>query len=400
MLTPLISNRASAFTPPSDDWYHLVPRGTFPMPSDHPLPALASALPAPASQILDDKALESICNRFANDALRQNFAGLLIDFDHFSYDPDKPSEAAGWLQELQNRSDGLWGRIKWSDKGEDSIRNGRYRFVSPTWLLRDCEVVPSPSATPPSALPTPPSPSATPHSPLSTLHLLRPLRLDSLALTNSPNLRGMAPLSNRGRDAGLSAGPSAHSENIHGGLIPGAPSVAKTTKTRMKTVATQLGLSPDASEEAIHSEVARLLQSVLPLRNRVAEVETAHAGLLAAQVESDLDLHQHRFPAAQRDNWKKFLLTNRAATLDLLSGLPETEPPAIPNRKPVIPPIHNRETALNPGERLDSAHRTPAPEITKTQAANIRNRAVLLRAADQKLTYDQSFQMAKNELAG
>ena len=114
----------------------------------------------------------------------------MIDFDHFSYDPGRSSEAAGWLQALERRADGLWGRIKWSDKGEEAVTNGRYRFVSPTWLREDCEVVSVPTESPSGDSPRR-SPDGNPDD-SNPKQALRPLRLDSLALTNSPNLRGMA----------------------------------------------------------------------------------------------------------------------------------------------------------------------------------------------------------------
>ena len=179
----------------------------------------------------------------------------------------------------------------------------------------------------------------------------------------------------------------------------------------MKTIATTFGLSPDASEEAIHAEVTKLLsqarqstEALTPLKNRVSELEASNAHLLAAQVESDLDLHQKRFPAAQRDAWKKQLLANRTATLELLSGLPEAAAQStIGNRKSEMSPrIHNRETAVDPGSRLaaqSDAGTLLSVGCSSAQAAAIRNRATELRSADKSLSYSQAFDRARRELA-
>ena len=55
----------------------------------------------------------------------------------------------------------------------------------------------------------------------------------------------------------------------------------------MKTVCTLLGLSAEATEEAVHAEVARAL-------NRVKELE-------GSQIESDLETYKNRFDPKQRE---------------------------------------------------------------------------------------------------
>ena len=93
----------------------------------------------------------------------------------------------------------------------------------------------------------------------------------------------------------------------------------------MKTVNTLVGLADDASEEALHSEVSKLLETTNPLKRRLAQLETAHATLLLAQVDSDLELHNNRILESERPKWKEALLNNRNGTLELLSTLPQLE---------------------------------------------------------------------------
>lgn len=153
----LLLNRDFAL--PGDGFYHLAPLGEFPHAK------------AGVVQVVDAAAVEAMSNRFREAAMGDNFAGLLVDFDHFSLDNDKSSEAAGWITEVQNRADGLWGKIRWSDVGEAAVKGGRYRFISPVWAREDCEEIGN--------------------------GRVRPARLMNAAVTNDPNLKGITPLSNR-----------------------------------------------------------------------------------------------------------------------------------------------------------------------------------------------------------
>lgn len=104
-------------------------------------------------------------------AMEMKFARkVLVDQEHFSYDLDKSSEAYGWLVEVAARSDGIHGRIEWTDKGETAVANSRYRFLSPVFLPRDLQSLGD--------------------------NRFRPLRIDSLGMTNKPNLP-VKPLLNR-----------------------------------------------------------------------------------------------------------------------------------------------------------------------------------------------------------
>ena len=150
-----ISNRAGKFVMPADGWFHLVPVGEF-------------AHDSGVMQVVDQAAIASLANRFVPSAL--------VDFDHFSYDPERSSEAAAWVDAVEARADGLWGKLRLTDVGEPALTNGRYRFLSPVWLPSDVESLGS-------------GPDGRTR--------VRPLRLDTVGLTNNPNMRGMVPLTNR-----------------------------------------------------------------------------------------------------------------------------------------------------------------------------------------------------------
>lgn len=154
---------ASRFKLPEDGWFHLVPKGRFPV-VDPEKPSRKII------QVVDDAALKSMLDRFKSESQQPNFPGLLVDYDHFSYDASGSSVASGWVSELQNRADGIWGKVRWTDSGEAKLRGGAFRFISPVFDKAGSQK-------------------------LSETEF-RPMRLDSLGLTNSPNLRGMVPLAN------------------------------------------------------------------------------------------------------------------------------------------------------------------------------------------------------------
>lgn len=152
-LQPIANRGADGdFLLPPDNWIQLVPLGEF----EH----AGSGL----TQVLDRVAVETMAKQFVNGGER------LIDFDHESLNKNKRTTAAGWLQNVQARADGLWGRIRWSKAGGDAVRGGDYKYISPVFLPSECESLGN--------------------------SRVRPLRLDSAGLTNRPNLT-VAAFANR-----------------------------------------------------------------------------------------------------------------------------------------------------------------------------------------------------------
>jgi hypothetical protein len=93
----------------------------------------------------------------------------------WNYDPSA-SKAAGWITELKADTEGLWAKVRWTAKGESAVTGGEYRLVSP--------VFPKPSLC----------------EDLGE-NRIRPRQLQSVALTNEPNIKGARPLTNRWSDA-------------------------------------------------------------------------------------------------------------------------------------------------------------------------------------------------------
>ena len=155
------------FKHPADGWYMIEAKG------DHP------NREAGVVQVIDAPAISSIVNRFNADSdggkLRHGDM-MLVDHEHFSSDPDKETRAYGWLERLQSREDGVYGKIRWSKTGKEAVDGGDYRFFSTEYAPEDLEAVKNRGA-----------------------NFVRPQRLDGLTLTNMNNNRGQKAITNSDR---------------------------------------------------------------------------------------------------------------------------------------------------------------------------------------------------------
>jgi phage I-like protein len=311
-------NSPTTFQPAPDGWFHIAPLGTFP----HPTGAL---------QVIDAEACDAMARTFAEEARQPNFPGLLVDFDHASHDPAQPTTAAGWISSLEPRDDGLYAQVRWSDLGHQALTGGRYRLASPVWNRADCDEWSAPSG-----------------DDRDALHL-RPRRLDRLALTNDPNLPGLAPLSNRKEF--LEPSMNLRTEILNHLRLPAAAGDGEIT-------------------EALRAQAAELES----LRNRCARLGEAQA---------DADLERFADVITNRDVVRTQLLANRDATLAVLGAL---RMPAV--SEPLHQPrLHRPNLAL-------LSPLTPEPETAA--ARRVANRARQLQS-QLKIGHHAAFRLAEGE---
>lgn len=367
----ILSNRAGAFSFPDDGWCHLVPKGEFPHKESGVV------------QVFDDEAFDAMIRNFRTEEQKPNFPGIRGDFDHFSYDNDKSTEASCWIQDVQKRENGLWGRLKLTTKGRAGAEGGDYRLLSPTFRPAECSILENRAMT-----------NGAGEKETRPLRV-RPLRLDSIAFCNNPNLAGMVPISNRGE-------------------APPQNPAAETKINRMKKVCDELGLSQDAAEDAIHAEVKKLKNRAQQadmaheaLKNRCASLEADNTSLLKNQVESDLTVYANRIPKGWEEKVKGMLLENRASNIEWLKGLPEIKTPGAPapihNRNADLSDIARRNGASDPSAIAAAANQTPdeTPE-SRARARTIRNRASQILAMSiknrQGKQYDRCWKEAESEI--
>lgn len=156
---------------------------------------------------------------------------LVIDINHAT-DIAAPnggaSPAQGWIEELQHREDGLWGRVAWTMAGKRALNSRAYRFLSPVIVAAK-----------------------------STGKVAAVLRA---SLTNNPNLRGLTPVLN-------------------------ATQTTETDMDFLKQLLAALGLPETADEQTALATVATLKTSVSAHAADMARIAKAAKAAEGASVE-------------------------------------------------------------------------------------------------------------------
>jgi hypothetical protein len=320
MSAPILNRKGEL---PSDGWYQIEVAGEWPAGEGR-------------RQIIDEKAMTSIVNRFTAEkaAAGDNWMGLLVDKDHLSHDLENPTDAMAWLQSVEIRNGELWGQLDLSDEGEAAVKGKRYKRFSTEYDPEDLEVVDA--------------------------GRVRPLRLAGLAFTNRPNNRGGKPISNRSEQPG----GQKHNDN----------------KPTMKSIAEKLGLPADADEAAILDAITKLQSEAKTAKDKAAEVEA----------DAVLNRFGPRVPEAAKAGWRAQLITNRADTEKLM----EDTLPAADTKQPER--IHNRENAKTPP--AVGAKDKADEQQQETEARAIRNRATeLQKASNGRRGWKECWDQAESE---
>lgn len=215
-----------------------------------------------------------------------NFSGeVLVDIDHGSIEGG--TEAAAWVTGLRADPDkGLVGTFRFTDTGADAVSNRRYRFVSVAWILDEGG---------------------------------EPCRLDSVALTNRPNLP-VRPILNR------------KPADVNPPVANGAGTSKEPEMDKLKEL---LGLGAEATEE----EVIAAVQAVIARRD---ELEKA-----AADAEAEQFAVENEDCCRDREELKNCYLADKALA------------------KRMVANMRVRTPAAKPGQKLLNAAAAKAPAIGK-----------------------------------
>jgi phage I-like protein len=279
-----IPTEGVGFKLPADGWLMLAPYGEFPGVLERRV----------GEQLVQEECVQVI-NRAIAETLVAGFQpDLLTDYEH----DEENTIAAGWVQELQARDNGLYGRMRWSTKGKADVEGGNYRYFSPVFATR-------------------------------TLGPGReePVRLIGNTLTNRPNFRkAIQAISNRE-----------------------TPTKEKSMNPKLLAL---LGLTAGADAAAIESAVATItnkLALIPTLEQELTVVKNREQTLLAAQAEADLLTFKDVIAADSVADVKEQLIKNREPTLKLLKGL-KVAPAALP---PSPQHVKNKVTAPVGGDAGD-----------------------------------------------
>lgn len=327
MQGPLATITNRDFKIAEDGWYQLVPIGEFPG-----VLRLGDKREE-ITQVLDKDALTKLVNSVQGE--------LLIDFEHFASDPNKETRAAGWIQDVELREDGIYMRPKWSGSGKTSIENGDYRFISPEFEgvenLGNGRV--------------------------------RPTKLTGAGLTNKPALKTLKALSNRETDD-----TTTHQNNN------------MDYKALLKTL---LGLSGDPTDEQIQTAASAFTQTANKDKEakEIAELKNRAEALTKELVEADLKTFEGVIQ--DREAVKAALIKDRDGTVALLKSLkPAVE---VTTEATAREAIYNRDNAKAP-----TASETKAAQEADARAAKIRNRASEI-SKNEGISFSQAWARAEAE---
>lgn len=164
---------------------------------------------------------------------------LVIDYEHQTLSGEK-APAAGWIQSLELRSDGVWGKIRyWSEEAKSYLEKGEYRYFSPTILFKGGKA--------------------------ASIH--------SVALTNHPALHNIDALVAND----LNMNPSGNPDTKEGGSMPENEVTAMTDGEVVALARDLLGLT-DCTNENVRGKLLALktqAEMVPLLQERVRTLEGA-----------------------------------------------------------------------------------------------------------------------------
>jgi phage I-like protein len=324
-LKPLLNRGADgAYKLPEDGFYQVIPYGEF------------AHKPTGLMQIVDNKAGKAILAAFKADkdakAKADDPGILLCDYDHFSGDAKLPSKASGWIEDLQNRDDGIYAKIRWTPEGEKAVTSGDYRYPSPSFKPDEIEWIDNKT--------------------------IRPLRLDRVGITNDPNMKTIKPLSNRGGspeieessrravtkdvidNAGNSAGARKGWITRHQGLASVHATLASQHLAAGRTgeAATHQKLAEHhlakAEELKRKNAVAVVAKKTNPKR---AALKLDPAKIAAAKKETSDSLTSQAHAVSKTSPGAADRLNKRAAELHADATNPKPKPPPLPGKG--APPV-------------------------------------------------------------
>ncbi len=322
-------------------------------------------------QICDKEACEAIVAKFNEERSSiPNWGGMLLDFDHFSYDPDKSTEAAGWIEELEVRNDGVWAKPRFSSAGKDKVDGAVYRFVSP--VLENFDNLGG--------------------------NRIRPRRMDSAGLTNRPNIWGMMPWANR---SAADSGKDAVRNSDAAG--------EKLNMDHKKLLCSLLGIGADATDEQIataadaakgkktevETEIANKNREIAVLRTEKTAIETKLNSARKVRIDQLVEENKDTFDETELRNrltadfeGTEALLAKRVAKEN--RGTQGKGASGVKGYKP----LHNRDNGAHPAD----PNGEQGSQTSDIEAARITKRTNEIMRAEPKCNFNVAWNRAKDEV--
>lgn len=246
----------------------LMSASTLPDGGEAGAPEWIQLLPAGKIETFDGRGPYSVADveKLLTASLEAADGKLVLDENH-STDATEfgPARALGWIGEMENRDGGIWGKVEWTKFGKELVEGRAYRGVSPV-ITADSET--------------------------GRIGLI--LRA---ALTNNPNLRGMAALHNSQTHmendmdflesliAALGLEEGASEDDVLAAVKKALEGTSDDTDEALQSFATALGEKVKPEVQSILSAI-KAVATAKSLQTGMVTVETFNA-LQARFVELD-----------------------------------------------------------------------------------------------------------------
>lgn len=246
---------------------------------------------------------------------------LVLDENHstdLAAPKGEPAPARGWIVELQQRADGIWGRVEWTPRGRELMENREYRGVSPVIA----------------------------HLKNGTVVAIR-----RASLTNQPNLQGLTSLHQEDHAMdlkemlveALGLGEDADDAAIAAAVkkaLGGTEKAQEAVQSALSPLAKELGLADDA-------DGATVLAGVVSLKAAKGSDDDAVTALQSELADTTLSLNALKADVARkdavafvdsaiqagrvgvkpmRDRYISMHMADAAGTEELVNALPKVEP--------------------------------------------------------------------------
>lgn len=347
--TAHFSNRASLPIAHTDTtagkkpWIHIVPKGRFPgvavVPAGAKIKGYEGTFDEPT-------AIETVTEYNAEllAALVQSFEGdVLVDYEHFSHDPNKPTDAAGWGSAVRVSADGIELEVDWADPAKEKIQQKVYRYISPEFSgdvrFEDDEFKFYPEA------------------------------LTGAGLTNRPKLKALRPV-------------SANRETT-------------TPPTDMKAkqwLCSILGISADTPDDQLEAKVTAFQTELTDLRKEAKSGKDAAAENETLRTEQmNRDLERFADVIDDKEAAKALLSLNREKAVKVFEGLQSKLKPE--PRTPLFQ--KNRATPPNGQQHFEEGEDADEKATAHFRAVEARAHTIV---RERGLSWTQAFDAAKAEL--
>jgi phage I-like protein len=276
------------------EWVHLLPAGTF--------------------RGADGRGPYSVRNPDAIVAAQAARGKLVLDENHstdhaMTHGGEAP--ARGWIVELQNRQDGVWGRVDWTPSGKKLMADRAYRGISPAIAVRETsgevsEIVRA-------------SLTNAPNLPLQHLHSQEP-QMNLTALREALGLPADAD----------EAAILAAARNTR--------ATVQTHSTQISRIAVAAGLAADAVPDAIVTGLqtrGTTDAQVVVLQSQVSELKTQLArGAAEKAIDAALAAGK-AIPQQKRDEWIDRYVKDPVFVQGVMDGMPSLHSGGLPAQRQV-----------------------------------------------------------------